>query len=186
MKTVAGLRKTWNGRFTKNGRSKDPVYAVWEYLFKRIKHKDFDVLKSLLYFYDKHKNKRRDERLFLVAAILLIQGVYNKEKVIVPTGEYEDIIYLDEPIPDYAFDVHTVRGRNMDRGLTHFWDVGAKLANSHHFQGFDEFKRIARALSLQREKEGIRGWKRQRLGKRKERGGSGGDQGKKKKRKFKK
>jgi replication-associated recombination protein RarA len=30
-------------------------------------------------------------------------------------------------IPDYALDVHTRRGKEMGRGLRHFWEVGAQL-----------------------------------------------------------
>jgi replication-associated recombination protein RarA len=30
-------------------------------------------------------------------------------------------------IPDYALDVHTRRGKELGRGLRHFWEVGAQL-----------------------------------------------------------
>lgn len=30
-------------------------------------------------------------------------------------------------IPDYALDVHTARGRQMERGVRHFWEEGARL-----------------------------------------------------------
>jgi len=33
------------------------------------------------------------------------------------------------PIPDYALDRHTSAGRNLGRGLKHFFDVGAQLEN---------------------------------------------------------
>jgi len=31
--------------------------------------------------------------------------------------------------PDYALDMHTMRGRKMGRGYEHFFNEGAKLAN---------------------------------------------------------
>ena len=33
------------------------------------------------------------------------------------------------PMPDYAIDKHTAQGVKKGRGLDHFFDVGAKLAN---------------------------------------------------------
>jgi hypothetical protein len=32
-------------------------------------------------------------------------------------------------VPDYALDKHTPRGRNMKRGVEHFWQEGAKVEN---------------------------------------------------------
>ena len=32
-------------------------------------------------------------------------------------------------IPDYALDMHTVRGKMMGRGIKHFLDEGIKLTN---------------------------------------------------------
>jgi len=33
------------------------------------------------------------------------------------------------PMPDYAVDMHTQRGKEMGRGLKYFWEEGAKLKN---------------------------------------------------------
>ena len=44
---------------------------------------------------------------------------------------YFDCKRLKMPIPDWALDMHTRRGRAMGRGVDHFFEVGAKLVNCH-------------------------------------------------------
>lgn len=44
-------------------------------------------------------------------------------------------------VPDYALDKHTQRGRDMGRGVEHFWSEGAKLVNELYpsaYAGWDE------------------------------------------------
>jgi hypothetical protein len=51
-------------------------------------------------------------------------------------------------IPDFALDMHTSKGRRMDRGVNHFFDEGAKCANEVFFaskgsRGFDPYVKRA-------------------------------------------
>ncbi|GAH65537.1 unnamed protein product, partial [marine sediment metagenome] len=64
------------GRLTsKGGKSKDPVYGIWELFLKRMKGKKKKrVIKVLFKFFDE-KNNGRTERLFLIHALLLVLNV---------------------------------------------------------------------------------------------------------------
>jgi len=46
-------------------------------------------------------------------------------------------------IPDYAFDMHTAKGRRLGRDLAHFAEHGAKLSNFHIQPNEDEYKQKA-------------------------------------------
>lgn len=161
-----GQRKTWKGMYGKGTRSRDAVYAIWIELKKRAIGKNQSiVLKALWYFYDKYKTKRRTERLFLVCAVILIRGIGQFGTMVVKSREWKTYsLGYNLPIPDYAIDIHTERGRSLKkRGIEHFWYVGAKLNNKVIIYS-DAFKKIAIKLSLQREIEKTKKWKRPRIG----------------------
>jgi replication-associated recombination protein RarA len=69
------------------------------------------------------------ERLFLIHAVLIC--VRAKKSRMVDTAlitMYE----AERPkmeIPDFALDMHTLKGRRMGRGVDHFFDEGAKIEN---------------------------------------------------------
>ena len=48
-------------------------------------------------------------------------------------------------IPDYAYDMHTRRGKMMGRGLDHFYDVASHIENARKMPKEEEFEKIARA-----------------------------------------
>ena len=79
-----------------------------------------DVLEKQ-YYADK-----KNSRLFLVHAVLYLARS-PKSRIV---DNLLAVVYNDEKkleIPDYAFDMHTYRGRKMGRGLDHFFAEGAKL-----------------------------------------------------------
>ena len=97
----------------------------------------------------KKKDHSHAERLFLVHAVLIC--VRAKKSRMVDTAlitMYE----VERPrleIPDFALDMHTGRGRRMDRGVSHFFNEGAKCANEVFFaskgsRGFDPYVKRAR------------------------------------------
>jgi replication-associated recombination protein RarA len=49
-------------------------------------------------------------------------------------------------IPDYALDVHTQRGKEMGRGLRHFWEVGAQLSPELEGREVEYRARVLKAL----------------------------------------
>ena len=48
-----------------------------------------------------------------------------------------------KPIPDWAFDMHTRKGKAMGRGLSYFYKESCLIANANKVEGEDELERIA-------------------------------------------
>ena len=89
---------------------------------------------------DFEKRGARSIRMVLSNAILAMcradKSRIGDEFQIVMYGRHEAGVKL--PIPDFAFDQHTKRGREIGRGPEHFWTEGvkvhpqSKLANPYH------------------------------------------------------
>jgi hypothetical protein len=81
----------------------------------------------------KKEDRSLAERLFLVHAVLI--GVRGRKSRMTDTALIT--MYEGErrrlEIPDFALDMHTSKGRRMDRGVNHFFDEGAKCANEAFF-----------------------------------------------------
>lgn len=93
--------------------------------------------------------KHRPERLMVVHAALLLchaqksrlvdeatcsvfgvtRPLVSQEQLDRYLAAYDDPQPLADRIPDYAFDMHTARGRRLGRGLEHFEQEAAKLEN---------------------------------------------------------
>ena len=83
-----------------------------------------DVLEKQYYAAD----KKDSSRLFVVHAVLYLARSPKSRMV----DNLLAVVYNDEErheIPDYALDMHTIRGKKMGRGLEHFFAEGAKLKN---------------------------------------------------------
>lgn len=48
-----------------------------------------------------------------------------------------------KPIPDWAFDMHTRKGKSMGRGLSYFYKESCLIANANKVEGEEELERIA-------------------------------------------
>lgn len=48
-----------------------------------------------------------------------------------------------KPIPDWAFDMHTRRGKAMGRGLDYFYKESCLIANANKVEGEEDLERIA-------------------------------------------
>ena len=78
------------------------------------------------------QSKKSERRLFLTNAILVLSRSPKNRMV-------DDLTYVVNAeiqfegkklnIPDYALDMHTLRGKKMGRGRKHFNQVGCKLVN---------------------------------------------------------
>lgn len=55
-------------------------------------------------------------------------------------------------MPDYVFDMHTLRGKSMGRGLEHFYAEAAKIENANKMPNEEAFEKIA----LEADKEAMR------------------------------
>ena len=87
---------------------------------------------NLRYKYDSAvKGKSQAYRLYLIHAVL---SLCRSEK----SREVDEMICIYYPkmgvgadlpkIPDYAYDMHTLKGKRMNRGLEHFYQESAKIA----------------------------------------------------------
>lgn len=88
---------------------------------------------SNLYCMHQELKKKNDEdhapeRLFFIHAIIYL--VRSPKSRIV---DHALMCYFEEEkyreLPDYAYDMHTIKGKQMKRGIEHFFTDGAKLEN---------------------------------------------------------
>ena len=81
-------------------------------------------------YYDARKRNSDSYRLFLTHAVLFLARS-RKSRIVddLLNVVYGEIQHEDKklPIPDYALDMHTLRGKKMGRGLEHFFSEGTKL-----------------------------------------------------------
>lgn len=115
-----------------------------EYLWKRIKvitSEDIGLaepgavaqIAALYDFYTAQKKENKDnrpERIFLMHAVLYLCRCKKSRLV-----DYAMIFGFREhdennmPIPDYAQDMHTIKGKQLKRGLDHFYTEGIHMEN---------------------------------------------------------
>jgi len=80
--------------------------------------------------YNSAKERENDSYIFLVHAVLFLARS-RKSRIVddLLNVVYGEIQHEDKklPIPDYALDMHTLRGKKMGRGLEHFFSEGTKL-----------------------------------------------------------
>jgi hypothetical protein len=165
-----------NSRKTFKGKSKDPIYGIWEVLLNKViggLRDSHEIIKALLYFFDDRKNGSV-ERLFLVHALLYICYLPKSRETMWNMIDYEENLVIDNvlwnkiqkhdkiPMFDDAIDKHTKRGRKKNRNSNHLWNICVKLKNVPKQWKVDPFFDMARRLNAQREKEGINPRKRRR------------------------
>lgn len=104
----------------------DPHVVIYVAELRRLYH-------ELRKAYDKEPEKKsRSFRMALSNAILALCRA-KKSRI---GDEFQIVIYGRRasgwklPVPDYALDMHTSKGRGKGRGQEHFWSEGAKLTNS--------------------------------------------------------
>ena len=122
-----------------------------EYLWKRIKiissediglaSPQMPILIAALYenytAIKKEKKAGKPERIFLVHAILQLCRAKKSRLVDYALMNYWRSHDKEKlPIPDYALDQHTSKGKQMGRGVDHFFNEGAFLIN-HVEQEFE-------------------------------------------------
>ena len=83
-------------------------------------------------YYDAKRRENDSYRLFLVHAVLFLARSPKSRMVDdILNVVYSEIQHEDKrlPIPDYALDMHTLRGRKRGRGMEHFFSEGNRLNN---------------------------------------------------------
>jgi hypothetical protein len=183
MQRIFDLKKlNLKGRSTsKGGKSKDPVYGIWEMFLKRANQSKKRVINALFKFFDE-KNNGRTERLFLIHALLvfldvkeinvmdgLVEERFNvkKKKKIYPMAKvvggwvnfWVNPGKIGIPVDHWALDKHTFRGKALGRGVKWFWEKGALIENGIKSPYFEDAKKLA----VLRERNDMKGRKRMRL-----------------------
>jgi replication-associated recombination protein RarA len=81
-------------------------------------------------YYDARKGRSDTYRLFLVNAVVILARS-SKSRIVddLLNIVYGEIQHEDKklPIPDYALDMHTSRGKRMGKSYDHFFSEGTKL-----------------------------------------------------------
>ena len=91
------------------------------------------------------KERSKPEKLPFTQAVLTLvhakKSRYNDLAICVYWQENQSKAY---PIPEYAYDMHTRRGKAMGHGIDHFYDVAAVINNRNKMPNEDEMERLAR------------------------------------------
>lgn len=100
-------------------------------------------------FQDDKKSDKTSHRLFVSQAVLILCRA-PKSRLVDHFNIWHfrshDTTYI--PIPDFAFDKHTKRGKKLGRGLHHFFDEGAKLENIGEVDREQEFEEKAKQILM--------------------------------------
>ncbi len=78
----------------------------------------------------KSKGAKTPERLFLVQAVVMLCRAKKSRLIdwyVIKLFREHETNQMN--IPDYAFDMHNIKGKIMGRGLDHFYTEGSKLEN---------------------------------------------------------
>ncbi|TPE43977.1 AAA family ATPase [Pontibacter mangrovi] len=135
-----------------------------EYLWKRLRvccSEDIGIAEPALpatihalysTYQDFKKKKKEDsqpsERLFLAQAVITLCRAQKSRLICHASIHYfRTHEHYHLPIPDYAYDQHTRKGKSMKRGLAHFFEEGARLENMAEVDREEEYlERAKKAL----------------------------------------
>lgn len=96
----------------------------------------------------KDYKENRPERLFLTHAVILLCRCKKSRLVDYATIKcYRGHDGTHMPLPDYAYDMHNVRGKQMGRGIDHFYNEGTHLENHVKMEGEQKYKDEAYQLT---------------------------------------
>lgn len=108
------------------------------------------LINSLYNFYADQKKdgkENRPERLFLIHAVIAMCRAKKSRLIDWQVIKlWREHATKDYTLPDYAFDMHNVKGKRMGRGIDHFYDEGTILANFEPQEGEEEAKAAAKIL----------------------------------------
>lgn len=110
------------------------------------------ALKAQYDYLEKHRPKKLSKRLVFLQTVI--------EFARAKKSRYVDLAYMvywykhqervvGKQIPEYAFDMHTRRGKAMNRGVEHFYEEGAKINNRAEIEGEREFEQLAKMIDIE-------------------------------------
>jgi replication-associated recombination protein RarA len=113
------------------------------------------VIQALYEAWSDQKKKKDErhgpERLFLVHAVIILARAKKSRMVDHALIVFYEASRQKRPVPDYALDKHTARGRQLRRGHDHFWKEGAKVANAAEI--VDAYYDLAKRTRFDRQPE---------------------------------
>jgi replication-associated recombination protein RarA len=92
----------------------------------------------------KDKEYGQDAPLYFIQAVLALVRAHKSREVDEAYIVYMEGPRMSRPMPDYAIDKHTERGRAMGRENVHFFSEGAKLENEKGVSKYAEKAKIIR------------------------------------------
>lgn len=112
-------------------------------------------LKQAHDYLEKHRPQKVSKKLVMLQTFILLA---NAKK-----SRYTDLAYSvywaqhdkkakqngGHPIPDYAYDMHTRKGKAMGRGLDHFYESSALINNANKMPLEEEFERLAHKIDIE-------------------------------------
>lgn len=102
------------------------------------------ALKESFDFFVKLKDQHASEKLpFTQAVIALVRAKKSRYVDHAITYYWQGHMTQYKPIPDWAFDMHTRRGKALGRGLKYFYQESVKIANANKIEGEEELERLA-------------------------------------------
>ena len=88
------------------------------------------------------KNPKKPERMFLVHAVLYLCRCPKSRLVdwTIISAWREEHSMVNHPVPEYAFDMHNLKGKQRGFGIDHFFEKGTVLNNHKLLDGEEESK----------------------------------------------
>ena len=103
-------------------------------------------LKQTYDYFVSLKEKHKPEKLPFTQAVLTLVNCHKSRYVDIAISIYWEMNESERlRIPDYAYDMHTKRGKMMGRGLDHFYEVAGHIENARKMPMEEEFEAKARA-----------------------------------------
>lgn len=99
--------------------------------------KSYDFMKA-------KNNKHKPEKLPFTHAVIWIARAKKSRYIDMALFEYWYKHSTDKiPVPDWAYDMHTRKGKQKGRGIDHFYQEGAKINNDGKVPGEEEMLKKA-------------------------------------------
>lgn len=113
-------------------------------------------LKQSYDYLEKHRPKAISKRLVFLQTIITLARAKKSRYIDYAYMVYwaqHDELAKSQTIPDYAFDMHTYKGKKQGKGINHFYKESAKINNEGDVPGEERFKRLAKEVDERLEKQ---------------------------------
>lgn len=109
------------------------------------------ALKESFDYFITNKDKHKADKLpFTHAVLLLVRAKKSRFidlSISVHWGRHDELRQT-MTIPDYAYDMHTRKGKSMGRGLEHFYAEGSLINNEGKVEREETFENMAKMMDM--------------------------------------